>query len=427
MGSVFGLDFGTTNSTLAVNRGGEVRMLDIDPATPSKTTLRSVLYFDKRRRAFVGQDAIDHYLEDDAQGRFMQSIKTFLSSKSFTTTNINGRPYHLDDLVAILLRTIKERGEAIIGEGVDRVILGRPAVFSDDTNEDHLAEERLRSAAEKAGFAKVAFQFEPIAAASTYERMLVSGEERKVFVGDFGGGTSDFTVIRLKGGAAPERDRKKDILSLRGVTIGGDTFDSRIMSQRLVSYYGSQAKCRGLRGQEMDVPAHIFVTLSRWHLIPQLRERKLREHIRQIRATCTEREAFERLEDLIDNNYGFKLFQAIEATKCALSLNDDASLDFSESASDIHKVVARGEFEEMIASDLHRVERSVDDALKIAELRPSEIDIAFITGGSSYIPAIRRIFLRKFGEQKLASADAFTSVGFGLGLAAPQLFLDSGS
>jgi hypothetical chaperone protein len=425
MKTVFGLDFGTTNSTLAVNRGGEVSILDLDPTAASKTTLRSIVYFDPGRQVFVGQEAIDQYLDHDAQGRFMQSLKTFLSSASFTTTTINGRAYHLDDLVAILLRVIKQRGETIVGERIDTVVMGRPAVFSDDTNEDHLAEERLRSAAKKAGFEHVAFQFEPIAAALTYERTLKPGEEKKVFVGDFGGGTSDFTVIRLCGGASPERDRKSDILSLRGITIGGDTFDSRIMTHRLVPYYGSTAKYRGMRGQEMDVPAHIFTTLSRWHLIPQLRDRKQREHIRQILATCDDRIAFGRLQDLIDNNYGFKLFQAIERTKCALSFQEQAQLDFSESASEFHQTITRGEFERMISTDVHRIERAVDATLASSEVRPEEIDAAFITGGSSYIPSIRRLFVERFGEQKLANADAFTSVGFGLGLAASYLFRDS--
>jgi hypothetical chaperone protein len=266
MKTVFGLDFGTTNSTLSVNRGGEVRIVDIDPTAPSATTLRSVLYFDRARKTFVGQEAITHYLDDDARGRFMQSIKTLLSSKLFSSTIINNRPYSLEDLIAFLLRTIKERGESIIGESVDSVVMGRPAIFSDDASENQLAETRLRLSAEKAGFKNVIFQFEPIAAALTYEKTLSSGEEKKVLVGDFGGGTSDFTVIKLRGGAPLGRERKGDILSICGVPVGGDIFDSRIMSHRLVSYYGANAKYKGMRGQLMEVPANIFTTLSRWHL-----------------------------------------------------------------------------------------------------------------------------------------------------------------
>jgi hypothetical chaperone protein len=422
MSAVFGLDFGTTNSTLAVNRGGDVRIMDIDPTAPSATTLRSVLYFDRARKIFVGQEAIEHYLEDDARGRFMQSVKTLLSSKLFSNTVINNRPYALEDLVSFLLRTIKERGESIIGESVDTVVLGRPAVFSENEEENLLAESRLRLSAEKAGFKSIVFQFEPIAAALAYERSLVDGEEKKVLVGDFGGGTSDFTVIRLRGGASFERNRSIDILSLCGVPVGGDVFDSEIMSHRLVSYYGAGAQYKGMRGQWMEVPANIFTTLSRWHLIPQLRERQQREHIRQIRASCDNREAFERLEDLIDNNYGFKLFQAIERTKCRLSSEDDACMVFSELRSEIQETITREDFEAMIAYDLNKVEHSAEQALKVAGLTPADIDVVFITGGSSHIPSIRRIFIKKFGEKKLASADAFTSVGYGLGVAASHVF-----
>ncbi len=422
MKTVFGLDFGTTNSTLSVNRGGEVGIVDIDPTASSKTTIRSVLYFNRARKVFAGEEAIRQYLDDNAEGRLIQSIKTLLGSSMFSGVVINNRYYSLEDLITVFLRIVKERGERIIGESVDSVVMGRPAVFSDNTNENRLAEDRLRTATENAGFKHVVFQFEPIAAGLTYERTFAPGEEKKVLVGDFGGGTSDFTIIKLHGGTLPEHDRTNDVLSLCGIPVGGDIFDSRIMSERLISYYGAQAKYKSMRGNWMEVPTNIFSMLSKWHLTPQLRERKQREDIRQIRGMCNDPVAFERLEDLVDNNYGFKLFQAIERTKCLLSSQDKAELTFSELKSEIHEIITRKEFEAMIAEDLHRVELSADEALKSAGLVPDDIDVVFITGGSSSIPSIRNIFIKKFGETKLASADAFTSVGYGLGIAAQHLF-----
>lgn len=422
MKTVFGLDFGTTNSTLSVNRGGEVRIVDIDPTAPSQATLRSVLYFDRTKKVFAGEEAIRHYLNDGAEGRLMQSIKTLLGSSLFSGVVINNRYYSLEDLITVLLRIIKDRGERIIGESVDSVVMGRPAVFSDDENENRLAEERLRTATENAGFKNIAFQFEPIAAGLTYEQNLAVGEEKKVLVGDFGGGTSDFTIIKLHGGMPLGRDRKDDVLSLCGVPVGGDIFDSQIMSARLVPYFGARAKYKSMRGEWMDVPTNIFSMLSRWHLMSQLKERRQREDIRQIRGSCDDPAAFERLEDLIDNNYGFKLFQAIERAKHALSSQNRTELVFSELRSEIREAITRQEFEAMVADSLRRVELSAAEALKSARLSPNEIDVVFITGGSSCIPSIRRIFVEKFGEEKLASADAFTSVGHGLGLAARYIF-----
>ncbi len=421
--TAFGLDFGTTNSTLSINRGGEARIVDIDPTAPSATTMRTVLYFDPTRKIYAGEEAIQRYLDDDAEGRLVQSIKTLLGSSLFSGVVINNRYYSLEDLITVFLRIVKHRGEAIIGESVDSVVIGRPAVFADDPEENRLAEERLKIAVENAGFKNIVFQFEPIAAAFTYEASIPSGQEKKVLVGDFGGGTSDFAVIRLRGGMKPGYgDRKEDILSVCGVPVGGDIFDSRIMSERLIAYYGANARYKGMRGQWMEVPKNLFSMLSRWHLMTQLRERKQRESIRQIRGTCDDVAAFERLEDLIDYNYGFKLFQAIEKAKCMLSSQDEVALAFSELKSDVHEIITSKEFGDMVAVDLLHVEESATKSLHLAGLVTDDIDTVFITGGSSDIPAIQKIFVDKFGKEKLASADAFTSVGYGLGLAASYLF-----
>jgi hypothetical chaperone protein len=420
MSLAFGLDFGTTNSALTVSEEGAVRILDADPSNSSGRTLRSVLYFTKNRHVYAGQEAIDHYLEDDARGRFMQSIKTFLTHRTFDTTAINGRAYQLDDLIALVLRIMKERGEADLGKDVERVVLGRPVIFSEDAETDKLAEDRLRSAAHKAGFKEVAFQFEPIAAALAFEESLAAGEEKRVLIGDFGGGTSDFTIMRLRGKSSVA-DRKSDILSLRGVYIGGDTFDSRIMWHRLVQYYGVDARFRGGRDQWLEVPKHIFMTLCRWHLIPQLREPRQRESIRQIRARSDNPEALERLEDLIDENYGFKLFQAIEAAKRELSSSAEARIVFREGLTDIDRRIVRTEFEKMIREDLDQIEQCVDATVDDAGLSREDVDAVFITGGSSFVPAIRRIFVERFGADKVKEGEAFTSVAYGLGLTAARL------
>lgn len=226
---VFGIDFGTTNSALSVYRNGTVEVVVVEENDNLGTLMRSVLYFSEENGIFAGNAAIRQYVEEGATGRFMQSIKTFLPNTSFVNTELFGKRYGIDDLVAIILRAIKARGEAHVGCPVESVVLGRPVVFSPDPNKDAIAEERLASAARKAGFKQVWFQYEPVAAALTFEESLAVGEERIVFIGDFGGGTSDFSVIRLQGGAFARSNRRSDVLALGGVYVAGDKFDSQIM------------------------------------------------------------------------------------------------------------------------------------------------------------------------------------------------------
>jgi hypothetical chaperone protein len=175
MNTIFGLDFGTTNSALSINNGGQVEVIDIDEHNTSGKTLRSVIYFNEEDNVFIGQQAIQNYVNDGATGRFMQSIKSFLPSNQFDYTYINRRRYELEDLIAIILRRIKKKGEEYAGHEVSSVILGRPVVFSKNAEADKLAEKRLREAAEKAGFRNIQFQLEPIAAAFAFERTLKEG------------------------------------------------------------------------------------------------------------------------------------------------------------------------------------------------------------------------------------------------------------
>lgn len=421
MNAIFGLDFGTTNSALAVNEEGAVRIIDADPFNTTGKTLRSILFFDNERNVYSGQEAINHYVKNDEGGRLVQSMKSFLTDTNFNMTVINKRPYKIDDLVAILLRTLKKRGESELGYEVSSVVLGRPAVFSEDPEVDALAEKRLRSAATKAGFENVFFQFEPVAAALTFEASLKPGEEKIILVGDFGGGTSDFTVIRLKGGNFNVGSREKDILSLGGVYIGGDTFNSRIMWNRITPYFGLNAKVKGMRGQWLDIPKHPFLTLCKWHHISLLRGKEEREFISQLRANSNDPEALMRMEELVDLNYGFGLFQSIEKAKCELSSTPTSRIVFHQYLTNIDIDVTQGEFEEMVLDDLTKIDQCVKETVVNSGLATSDIDVVFLTGGSSHVPCIRNIFETMFGNSKIRSADPFTSVVYGLGLSASHL------
>ncbi len=361
---VFGIDFGTTNSALSVYRNGTVEVVAVDGNDRAGELMRSVLYFNEEHEIYAGHEAIRQYVSDGAAGRFMQSIKTFLPNTSFDSTEVFGKRYTIDDLVAIILRKIKARGEAHVGCPVDSVVLGRPVVFSTDAAKDAVAEQRLEKAARKAGFKHIWFQYEPVAAALAFEESLQPGQERIVFIGDFGGGTSDFSVIRVKGGAFARSDRRSDVLSLGGVYVAGDKFDSQIMWDKVAHHFGRYARYKTMGKDEwVSIPKSIIYTLCQWHRIPLLRARKTREHIRVIKGTTDDRQAIEHLENIITDNFGFFLFQAIEKAKCELSDQEQTLIGFTERDLCISEELGKGEFETLNAENFRQIADCIDEVV----------------------------------------------------------------
>ncbi len=417
---VLGIDFGTSNSSASINIDGEVKLVDVDRYSLSnKKVLRSIIYFDNEEKSFfVGQRAIETYIENDAWGRYIQSIKSFLPDKSFSRTKIGGRYYSLDDLIAIILKEIKGAGERDAGQKIENVVLGRPVFFSKDPDIDKFAEKGLLSAARKAGFKSIPLQFEPIAAALDYESKLDRGDEKNVLVGDFGGGTSDFAIVKVTGGKQKERhDCKSNVLSIDGVYIGGDIFDSQIMWEKIAGYFGKDVRVKALMSDfTLGMPSPIMNKLRRWHLIPLLRTPRTRRSISEIKHQADRKDLVENLERLVDDNYGYMLFQSIEKAKCELSSKKETDIFFNGINLFINKHITRPEFEEIISRELKEIDDCVVSTIQKAGLSPKEIDIVSLTGGSSFIPCIKRIFEEKFGQDKINQTDAFTNVAYGLGL-----------
>jgi len=388
--------------------------------------MRSVLYFSEENEIYAGDEAIRQYVGDGAAGRFMQSIKTFLPNTSFDSTEIFGKRYTIDDLVAIILKKLKARGEAHVGCPVDSVVLGRPVVFSPDAAKDAVAQQRLEKAARKAGFKNIWFQYEPVAAALAFEGTLQDGQERTVFIGDFGGGTSDFSVIRVKGGAFARSDRLSDVLSLGGVYVAGDKFDSQIMWDKVAHHFGRYARYKTMGKDDWNnIPKSIIYTLCQWHRIPLLRARKTRELIRVIKGTTDDHRAIEQLENIINDNFGFFLFQAIEKAKCELSGQDQATIRFMDRDLCINEELGKGEFEMLNAENFQQIATCIDEVIARSGLLPAQMDTVFLTGGTSRIPHIQGLFAARFGSDKLESRDAFTSVVHGLGVSVPLFITPS--
>ncbi|MGB5748019.1 MAG: Hsp70 family protein [Desulfobacterales bacterium] len=419
MSKVFGLDFGTSNSALSVNIDGKVQLLDIDKDNPVSMTLKSVLYFhneDQERNVYAGHEAVQNYIDTGGEGRFLQSIKSFLPDSTFEKTEIYKKNYTIEQLISFILKKIKVRGEEIIGAPVDDLILGRPVVFSEDKENDELAERRLIEAAKMAGFKNIKLQLEPIAAALNFENGLKSNEEKKILVGDFGGGTSDFTILKVNG---HKYNRSKDVLATGGVPVGGDTFDSEIMWGKVAKYFGKDVKVKSpMSGNWSGLSSFTMGKLRGWHLIPLLRAPKTMRYIRETKylASDNDKVLLQNLEDLIDYNFGYLLFQSIEKSKCELSASPESTIAFNDYEIDINDKITKFEFEEYIEAKIEELKDCVNAVLSQAGLTNNEIDIVSLTGGSSFIPIINKIFAENFGIEKVNQSDAFTSVAHGLGV-----------
>jgi hypothetical chaperone protein len=444
----YGFDFGTSNSAIAVAEHGTARLLPIDAAGAAPTIAPSVLFIAREGDVFAGSEAIaefvnrnagreiartrvnsgkivstfygDEWVQFDADteqpGRFFQSLKSFLRDDSFEGTNIFGKFYPLEELIATYMRLLKKRADTAAGQPVDTVVMGRPVHFSDDGTRDAGAQVRLLKAAQLAGFANVRFMFEPIGAALEYESTLT--REELAFVFDFGGGTLDFSVIRLSPTRARHSDRAPDILGVGGLVIGGNTLDEDIMERRLLEYFGSRAAAHTLSGNNVTYPQWLLALLGSWHTIQLLNERGTVRFLKEFRVTARRHHVeIDALLCLVQKNYGWLLFEEIERAKIALSTETQTEIKFLRDAIRIREPLSRRSFERLITPRLSAIEQAVDKTLDEAGVTPEQIEAVLRTGGSSLIPAVQALLERKFGAARVKKQEVFTSIASGLALA----------
>ena len=419
MHTVIGLDFGTTNSAIAVAEPGRGAKLAVFGDVNS---FRSILYFPHKDRSSrvkaetkAGPEAISSYLEADTKGRLILSIKSYLASRLFTSTVVNGRHYTLEDLIAIILRQLRNAVIDQFGVSANSVVLGRPVRFAGAESEadEKLALERLRLAAELAGFSEVNFELEPVAAAYQYETQL--DHDELVLIGDFGGGTSDFTLAQL--GPGRKRDRRNPVLGTSGVAIAGDTFDSRIMIQLVAPKLGHGSTYVSL-GKELPVPVWVYSQLSSWHRTFLLKEPKTMAVLREVRNQASERDKVAALIHIISENLGYELYRAVEQTKVALTSEESAVFLFAHSSIHLEDTLERWRFESWIQPDIQNIASCVTSLLDQHNVSRWDIGSVFLTGGSSFVPYVRRYFSKTFGAEKLRGGEELTTVAKGLALRA---------
>lgn len=409
----FGIDFGTSNSSVAFANQRTVTLARFAAGVES---FRSILYAEShaghRTRWFAGPEAITQYLDADAKGRLIQSLKSFLASRTLKSTEVFGRQYRVEELIAILLRDIRTQAEAFFSQPIRRVTAGRPVRFvgAETAADDAFALARLRESFHLAGFEDVDFEMEPVAAAWFHASQLA--HEELLLVGDFGGGTSDFSLLRVGPG-------KRQLLGNAGVGLAGDAFDSRLI-RHVVSPTLGLGTWLHSSGKRLPVPVWVYSHLERWHYLSFLQTSKTLHLLRSLPGSAEEPEKLEALYRLVRDDLGYRLHESVQHTKRLLSTADVAGFHFQDGDVDVAATVRRDEFESWIAPDLEAIAAAVLTLLQKTGVDPAQVDRVFLTGGTSFVPAVRNIFTSRFGPAKVLSGDEFTSIAQGLALHAAR-------
>ncbi len=396
----------------AYHDGRRHEALALDPKASDPSLLRTLLYFPHPDLCYYGSEAIEQYIEQDMEGRLFRSFKSHLPNKNYLGTILDNRILTLENMIGIFLLELKKRAEKALGTSVERAVIGRPARYSMDPVSDEFALHRMQKAAHFAGFKDVVFVPEPLAAAFDYRRQLTS--EKIVLIGDFGGGTSDFTVIKLR----PEGFAKQDVLAIDGCPLAGDTLDSVFMSHRLNNYFGANSRYRLPMGSNvLSMPKAITLRLNHPAHIVHLKEKETYEFIREVRKcslTAQDAEAVERLFILIEDQQIFPFFEEIEKTKRNLSTSDKSEFAFDYPGLEIKEKFTGLQFESWSEDTRGKIFQSLDQCLSSAQLSAAQVDLVCLTGGTAKVPLIQEEFKKRFGASRLQTQSHFHSVLSGL-------------
>jgi hypothetical chaperone protein len=441
MGLHVGLDFGTSNSGVAIYQNGSVRVLPIDAKNVVPEVVKTILYITRDFQHFIGQEAVElyynqninrqrrfvkkwsgeidyrgadmHYVRDiyvyvdELQpGRLLQFIKTALRSEKYHGTQVFERYYNLSDIIAAYLHKLKKRAETLLGEEIEGVTIGRPVKFSQNTEQDQKAQNTLLEAAMEAGFKRVDFELEPVAAALYYEFTLARPENVLVF--DFGGGTLDLTIMRL----GDPQQRK--VYASGGIGIAGSDFDRAIIEKRMLFHFG--------KGQVHHDPEilKLIDTIPDWAALPELSTPLAKAELERAIGAGEAPVRLKALEALIFNDLAFSFYNMVEATKITLSNQGAAIARMKEKNLDIWELYTRSQLEKDIREHRQQIEEVLMNTIVASGLEPGQIDAVVKTGGSSNVPVFSEMLVSIFGDDKVKSSDVFNSVTAGLAISAHQ-------
>ena len=413
-----GIDFGTSNTVIAVvDDTRRSAVMSIASRTGTGSVLPSILCFRpnevnarERPTSSAGVDAIADYIARTGPARLVQSMKSFLGSKSFVDTRVFNHTFTLEALIGELLQHLYRTAAANDPLQQCPLIVGRPIQFAGAAPDDALAQSRLIAAFEQAGPRPQQVRLEPEAAAYAFARRARG--KHLVLVADLGGGTSDFSIVQV------DADRETPTitpLAQTGIGIAGDRFDYAIVYNAVCPALGMGSQFQP-ETKLLPIPLWIYSNFASWHQLSMMNNRQTLRLINDILKTAIDSAAFEGLVHVIRNEEGFTLFQAVSRVKQALTSSGTARLMFKAGPIEIDRAIAREEFECWIAEDLAKIAVTADDAIQAAGISPQEITRVFMTGGSALVPAVRDVFAKKFGAEKLVGGDEFSSVAQGLAL-----------
>ena len=436
-----GLDFGTSNSGIAVYDGERVHLLPVDPKNVLPEVIKTVLYITRDYRPSIGQEAVEHYYRDNVNrqrrfvkqwsgeldyfgsdmhyvqdvfvyvdelqpGRLLQYLKTALRKDKYDGTQIFERYYTVGDLAKTYLSLLKGRAEDVLGEPIEAVTLGRPVKFSESPEKDHKAQETLRQAAQEAGFKEVDFELEPIAAALDYEQAMIGPQNVVIF--DFGGGTLDIAVMRLGD------PRQREVYASGGVDIAGSDFDRAIIEKRMLSHFGYG------RVKHHPEIMEMIHAIPDWMALPYLGTPINKNILEKAIRAGTAPIQMKALQGLIYNDLAFTFYNRVEAGKIALSSDGATVISLEDKDIALWELYTRHQFETDIYHYLVDVEKVLLETIESSGLELGQIDAVVKTGGSSSIPLFTGMLERMFGTEKVKQSNSFTSVVAGLAIKAGQ-------
>ncbi|WP_374392318.1 Hsp70 family protein [Sphingopyxis sp.] len=414
--TALGLDFGTTNTVVALADGqGGSHLVDFAGEEATGPVFRSALCFWEEERAWqgiaseAGPWAISEYLQSPLDSRFVQSFKSVAASPLFERATIFGKPFRFEDMGRLFLQRLVAHAGGRLDQRPRRVIVGRPVEYAGARADPALARQRYDAMLGQFGI-ELFYVHEPLGAAHSYASRLT--EPATILVADFGGGTTDFSIVRI---AAPGSPRRCVPLASSGVAIAGDRFDQRIVDKLVLPLLGKGGRYRSF-DKILEIPGGYFADFADWSRLAMMRNRRTIDELKRLQRDAVEPEPIGRMIALIEHEQGFPLYDAVGKAKRALSGSEEAEFRFSGGGVEIAATVRRADFEAWIADDLVRIEAAMDAALAKAGVEARAIDRIFLTGGSSLIPAIRAIFDRRFGAERIASGGELTSIAHGLAL-----------
>lgn len=464
-----GIDFGTTNSSLAVADGQNVRVLPLDPENDSPQSLPSLLYITNEHEIAVGRQAANLFIdrnvdrevileqvdlgvqiagyvggegdneygsaqrkdptdvteavtaraivEVNSPGRLFQSLKTALRLRQFKGTEVFGAHYQIEELTALILRRMKDAAEAHAGESLDTAVFGRPVRFSAVDEEDDTAERRLETAARLAGFQEIVFFYEPVAACVEYA--VTNEQNQRLMVVDIGGGTFDVCIMEFGGArGAAERLSESKILGVAGVPVAGDAIDHEITRTKVFPHLGSRAR---YGPAQLRLPQYLFSHIIDWQNLYKLNTEETVNWLIAAEVSSDQPRAIRSLRSLIQRNFGYPLAREVEAAKKRLSSLSETRIVFDQEEIQIDEGLERPEFGHIIEHMLDQMMACIVEAENAAGVKPGDIDRVLTTGGTSLIPAVRHMLEKRYGANRLHQRDTFTSVATGLAIVAQHL------